>query len=71
MAKYCESSMQDSLHILPSNGSYLILCNIKEQKPKVLEPIWIKGMEDKIHDWKFLVAYYKDTHFELVEEKPA
>lgn len=30
-----------------------------------------KGHEDKMHVWKFLVAYYKDTHFELVEEKTA
>lgn len=26
-------------------------------------------MEDKMHERRFLVAYYRDTHLELVEEK--
>lgn len=66
---YCESSMQDFLHVIPwkTHQAMAVIWFFaifkKEQK------VWIKGMEDKMHDWKFLVASYKDTHFEWVEEK--
>lgn len=76
MVMYCESSMQDFLHILPWKiyQAMAIICFFAILRNKNLwggiklsEPIWIKGMEDKMHELKF----YEDTSFELVEEKTA
>lgn len=55
-----------TLEIPLGSGSYLSLCNIKEHRTKKKKSlrIWLRGMEDKMRDWKCLRAsYYRDTRF--------
>lgn len=71
--QYVGSPLHSSLENPPGNGSCLNLCNIKKKKIKKWNCVQIQSecrvWNTRCVTEKFLVAYYKDIHFESVAEK--